>query len=908
MGTVVDQIRVWATNLKYWEQSALELIANGAELTENQYLRLLDLCMHDAGLVQLPSSQRPPLSFPTHASGGDGSGYRIERLFNLQNVNALPSGQEIVFGERLTLIYGDNGAGKTGYARPLASAAFSRGERDVLPNAGVTPVAGAIPKADIEVSKDGLKRTVTWTRGQTCKELAGFYVFDSVSMSAHLCGSNALSFSPSGLFLLKRLASVTDEVRSRLKNLLDSRNIPHALNLLFPGESAVAAQIQALGPKSDMKAIEKLAVLTEKDHVRIQEIEAEIAQLRIDDIPKRRAELRQNAADLRRLSSSLVSSEEVVGAGTASIVKSLLDDLQKAKRDAEHSGAERFKVDSFTQVGTEVWREFLIAARSLAEAEAPDGSYPRAGESCLLCRQPLSQEATALVRNLWEFLVSDATARFESAQQACAAKRREIELIRLPYFGEDSGLRLMLSGVAADLALAIENEIGVQLTRSRELVGSLQSAELVLLTVLVPSDKSRLAAIAKAMESQAESLHAPDVQKRLDNLANELRDLQHRRTLSEHLPAVRSYVETQSWILRARENLGSTHSITAKHNELFTELVTERFLQLFESNLADLNRNVRVTIATHGKKGETVRQIVLSPAAFPNQCSVENVLSDGENRIVALADFLTEATLDDACTGIILDDPVTSFDLGSRIEVARKLAELARTRQVVVFTHDLVFLYHLKTEAKLLSVGAVTHWVTRGPDGTPGLVFLNNGPACEGDYKSARIAREFHSKALSAPPQEQQYFLEQGFGALRSSYEAFVIFDLFSGVVDRWAERIKYDQLVEVFLDKAIVGQVVQKLGDLSRYIVAHLHSDAFVGQKPTPANLLAEIESYEELKSKHKQQKKATQQPGAVAKPAAAVQTSGRKPDEVPAAKMTREGIELEQKSRVIDQLRNRN
>ena len=95
--------------------------------------------------------------------------------------------------------------------------------------------------------------------------------------------------------------------------------------------------------------------------------------------------------------------------------------------------------------------------------------------------------------------------------------------------------------------------------------------------------------------------------------------------------------------------------------------MTERFLQLFKSNCSGLNRNVKVTIATHGKKGETLRQIVLSPAAFPSQCSVESVLSDGEKRIVALAEFLTEATLDEGCTGIILDDPVTSFDLGSRM-------------------------------------------------------------------------------------------------------------------------------------------------------------------------------------------------------------------------------------------------
>jgi recombinational DNA repair ATPase RecF len=907
MARVIDQIRIWAADLKYWEQAALELIANGTEMTEVHYQRLLDLCMHDAGLLQMPSSQRPPLSFTTHTGESRGSGFRLERLFNLRNVNALPCGQEIVFGDHLTLIYGDNGAGKTGYARPLASAAFARGERDVLPNAAVAFADVAVPKADIEVSRNSSKFVVTWSRGQSCKELAGFYVFDSVSMRAHLTGSNAPSFSPSGLFLLKRLASVTDDIRLRLKKILDDREAPHNLSPLFPGPSAVATQIQALGPWCDLKVLEKLAVLQDKDHGRISELEAEIARLRALDTPKRRAELRQSASDIRRLSSSLASCELVVGASAASGLEHLLQELRTAKRDAERSGAERFRIDSFTQVGTGVWREFLTAAMSLSQAEEPDGSYPSTGKPCLLCRQPLSQEASGLIRSLWDFLASDATGRFEAAQQACVSRSEEVEQSNLPYFAEDSGLRRTLIGVAPDLASVIEEEIDALRKRGQELAASLREGELRELTSLVPSDKKRLIDIAEEMESEAESLQIQDVQEKIEDLSSELRDLQHRRTLSEQLPAIRKYVETQHWILRGRQNLGSTYSITAKHNELFTGLVTERFLQLFQSNLADLNRNVKVTIETHGKKGETVRQIVLSPANFSTQCSVESVLSDGEKRIVALADFLTEAALDEACTGIILDDPVTSLDVGSRKVVAGKLVELARARQVVVFSHDPVLLYHIKLEAKNLSVASVTHWVQRAADGTPGLVFLNNGPLSEGDYKSARVARDWYAKAKAAEPQMQQSCLEQGFSALRSSYEAFVVFDIFAGVVERWEERIKYDQLAQVCLDKEIIDMVVKKLAELSRYIGAHLHSDSFVGQKPTPLDLFAEIESYEALKAEQKLRRKAGQ-PSAAAKTASEAQPRDRKPEGVPATKMTRDGIDLEQRSRLIDQLRNRN
>ena len=50
---------------------------------------------------------------------------------------------------------------------------------------------------------------------------------------------------------------------------------------------------------------------------------------------------------------------------------------------------------------------------------------------------------------------------------------------------------------------------------------------------------------------------------------------------------------------------------------------------------------------------ETVPQEIASP---------DKILSEGEKRAVALADFLTEVALDTTSRSIILDDPVTSFD------------------------------------------------------------------------------------------------------------------------------------------------------------------------------------------------------------------------------------------------------
>jgi energy-coupling factor transporter ATP-binding protein EcfA2 len=901
---VVDQIRAWATQLAYWEQMALEMVATGKGLTEVNYQVLLDYCMQDAGLVQMP--KRPKIEFSRNSASDTRATYRLERLFNLRNVNALPTGQELHFGPQLTVVYGDNGAGKTGYARPLGSAAFARGDRDVLPNAALPQNPNLIPQADIEVSQDGTRTVVTWTRGQPCAELQGFYVFDNSSLSIHLTRSNPLSISPAGLSLLTRLADVTDEVRTRFKLLLDQRDTTVDFAALFVGASAVSNYIQALGAQTDLEQLKELADLADEEQLKIVQLGNDIAQLKAQDIPNRVLSLRQSERDLRELRSSIEVSEQNLGAAVVSEVNDIIENLQNAKQDAESSGTEQFKSEFLDQVGTKVWREFVAAAKYLADAEAVRGiAYPSHDDRCILCRQPLSEEAIDLIQRLWGFLKSDSAARFEAAQASCVARIRELEQIKLAYFGEGSAVRRLLITLAPDLVPAIENQIAAYSARRVELITGLKEGQVVPKTVLAPFDAQQITVLIQSQDHDAEALEKESPGSKLKNLESALRELDHRRILSVQFPAIKAYIETKRWVATGRQSLGSTRNITAKYNELFQQLVTERFIELFQSSLSRFEKNLRISVETRGHKGETVRQIVLNREAYPASYPIDSVLSDGEKRAVALADFLTEAALDESCTGIILDDPVSSFDLGARKNLARYLTELARTRQVIVFTHDLVFLYELKTQAKDLSVGTVTHWVQRGHDGTPGMVFLENSPACEGDYKSSRLARERYTKAKTAMPQEQQWLLAQGFGALRTSYEAFIIFALFEGVVERFEERISFGRLKDVSLDPGIVKEVISRMETLSRYIDAHLHSDSFTGQKPGPDVLWAEIEAFDTLRKQHKQEKKAVHTAATETK-SSAEEKSAMQEDAGPT--ISSESIELESRGRLANRLRPRN
>ena len=76
-----------------------------------------------------------------------------------------------------------------------------------------------------------------------------------------------------------------------------------------------------------------------------------------------------------------------------------------------------------------------------------------------------------------------------------------------------------------------------------------------------------------------------------------------------------------------------------------------------------------------GQQGRTAIHLTLKA---PGRAEITSVLSDGEQRALALAFFLAEVAVSDERSAIVLDDPVSSLDHDRRSYVAERLAEESR--------------------------------------------------------------------------------------------------------------------------------------------------------------------------------------------------------------------------------------
>lgn len=156
------------------------------------------------------------------------------------------------------------------------------------------------------------------------------------------------------------------------------------------------------------------------------------------------------------------------------------------------------------------------------------------------------------------------------------------------------------------------------------------------------------------------------------------------------------------------------------------------------------------------------------------------------------------------------------------------------------------------------SLDLVYHHIRReGANGKPGYIYSDISPMTEKSNRKPTKAEYYLKRAQeTTSPQDQEDKLQAGFGALRTTYEAFVAFDLLGGVVQRFEHQISVGRLKEIVADYDLFNTVIDKYALLSRYI--HLQSDLGAPAPPTPEMLKAEITDFYEIRKAFKDKKKA--------------------------------------------------
>jgi energy-coupling factor transporter ATP-binding protein EcfA2 len=292
-----------------------------------------------------------------------------------------------------------------------------------------------------------------------------------------------------------------------------------------------------------------------------------------------------------------------------------------------------------------------------------------------------------------------------------------------------------------------------------------------------------------------------------------------------------------------------TQTITQKSSAVTKVVVSQRLKQSFRDELVNLSfTHIEVELKELGGAGG----VFYHKLAFKHAPGVDlpKVVSEGEQRCLSIAAFFAELSTADDQSGIVFDDPVSSLDYLWRQAVARRLVQEAKTRQVIVFTHDVVFLLLLKQFADELEVEQVDQHVRYLSKGAG--VCAQELPWVAMPIKKKigylkiswqaadKLSRNEHQDAYE---KEAKYL----YGLLREAWERALEEVLLGGLIERYRSSIQTKQLAQIAdITDVDCKAVEMAMTKCSKWLTGHDQAAAARAPVPGPAELKTDIEALE--------------------------------------------------------------
>ncbi len=852
---IFQEIFSWTQGLPTWQSDAVAKLLAKQALTQDDINDLFALLKAAHGIPDSRDRKPKPLTadqvrVPAKVS----THIELRAIKNLRNVNAMAENQHLPFGSSgLTVIYGDNGSGKSGYSRVLKRACRARDQIEAIhPNANLPASAAGVAEAVFEIAVNGTVQDLTWTNGKAAPaELSSLAIFDSRCARAYLDSEDDFSYVPYGLDVFERLAKVCQQ----LKTLIETEHAQSAADLSafvpLQGDTAVGKLISALSSKTTVAQVEALAVLTQEDIAKHDELSKNLKE---NNAKEKANQLRLRARRIATIATNAASKDALVD----QVLVTKLRDLANGYRTAQAAAAlaaKEFKDRENLLPGTggEAWRELFDAARKFAVESHSDKIFPDLGAdaSCPLCQQPLAEGAERLLR--FEAFIQ------QEADKTSQARRTALYAEYKPFAAHV--LTLNLDDVTYSEIEAINAQLA-QDTRTYELGLTSRQAAIKAAVIshqwdgidqALASPAIKLQALADKLNAEAESLEKASDEKARAALQKQFSELDARIRLNQVKDAVLVAVSRLSHQARLTQCLSSvkTQAISMKSSELTGKVVSKELADALNREFKALGAGaLKVSLQSRSDKGKALHKLKLE---LPQSRAPGDILSEGEQRAVAIASFLAEVGLNGGKGGIVFDDPVSSLDHRRRERVATRLVKEAIQRQVIVLTHDIYFLCILAEEAEFAGVPITTQSLIRHTAGfgiaDPELPFEGRNTAKRiGALKAQhQVIAKLHQDGSD---QEHRRQTIDAYLRLRMTWERAVEEVLLRKVVLRFRKGIETQRLSEVIVDDSDYMQVNAGMTKCSNYA----HDKALMGSSvavPDPDELLSDIMALETWRAK---------------------------------------------------------
>lgn len=615
----------------------------------------------------------------------------FESLTHISGVNALCENQTIKFSPDVTVLYGLNGSGKSGYFRILNEVCGGNQKKEILFNIYALEADRKAISVEINYLQGGNHKALNWNNSNRAfPDFNGVKVFDSSYLNGLLISrtpDEAIIY-PLGLHLFSYIAQIMDSFSEKLNQLatkkrgnlpiINTENLSNDLKIAFSQK-----QDFDIAKRNDIKGKYSFS---EADNKSLLEKQSSLTNLQQTNYEDKINLLTQNnkiySEFIEKISNTIKIFE-----GYYQNLKSAFDAYKLAKEKNEKALLQSQILKSLPLSNTEEWKNFIKAGKEYSSKLKDEES-----KKCPYCHQDIvSEDAVKIIQAYAAFLNDTSAGELDAATENLTKVRNTINGYDVSIQVTDS-----IKSIVNDYK-ALETKLTALNDYKQSLLSAKSADDIKTFNADFSFETKAIQDTISKNNEVLKTLNASRTKKEeaIATLLKEIVALKEKESISKQKNTIENYFNIQDKIkaIENKRNLLNTKGLTIKSNQAQNELLTSALESRLREELDKLGRrDLKVQLkVSNGSKGKCSTELVLT-----GNNPIKNVLSEGEQKAVGLAVFFAE--IQNENSPIILDDPTTSLDHRIAAKLANRLLSL--NNQIVVFTHYQLFMNSLSTTNK----------------------------------------------------------------------------------------------------------------------------------------------------------------------------------------------------------------